>query len=214
MDHKKYLSIVAHYETCLEQYGDTSRGVDWPNDKDVETRFRVMLEVIRSYVGGKIRVLDFGCGASHLFEYILRNEIHAIEYSGLDLSSKFVSLAQRKFGGNKYYCVDILDDDSFIPNFDYIVMNGVFTEKRDLTFDEMFSYFKRVIKRAFRKADIGLAFNVMSKHVDWERDDLFHLPFDLLGDFLTSELSRSFVLRNDYGLYEYTTYVYKERSAP
>ena len=30
----------------------------------------------------------------------------------------------------------------------------------------------------------GIAFNVMTKHVDWERDDLFHLPFDQLAEWL------------------------------
>jgi hypothetical protein len=54
-----------------------------------------------------------------------------------------------------------------------------------------------------------MAFNVMSKHVDWERDDLFHLPFDELGRWLVSSISRNFVIRADYGLYEYTTYVYR-----
>ena len=51
----------------------------------------------------------------------------------------------------------------------------------------------------------------MSKQVDWERDDLFHLPLDLLADYLTRNLSRHFVIRNDYGLYEYTVYVYHDR---
>ena len=47
----------------------------------------------------------------------------------------------------------------------------------------------------------------MSKQVDWERDDLFHLPCDPLLAFLESELSRHCVVRHDYGLFEYTTYV-------
>ena len=93
--------------------------------------------------------------------------------------------------------------------FDYIILNGVFTQKRDLTFDEMLVYFKSLIKIVFSKTRIGIAFNVMSKQVDWERDDLFHLPMDTLASFLTKDISRNFVIRNDYGLYEYTTYVYK-----
>jgi hypothetical protein len=56
----------------------------------------------------------------------------------------------------------------------------------------------------------GIAFNVMAKAVDWERDDLFHVPTDDLIAFLVNQLSRQFVLRNDYGLYDYTTYVYRE----
>ena len=42
------------------------------------------------------------------------------------------------------------------------------------------------------------------------RDDLFHLPLDLLAEFLDTLLSRHFVIRNDYGLYEYTVYVYHD----
>jgi hypothetical protein len=62
----------------------------------------------------------------------------------------------------------------------------------------------------FAKARAGIAFNVMTAQADWERNDLFHLPLDRLSDFLTRELSRHFVIRNDYGLYEYTTYLYHE----
>jgi hypothetical protein len=59
-----------------------------------------------------------------------------------------------------------------------------------------------------------LAFNVMSKQVDWERDDLFHLPLDRLLTFLSREVSRHVVIRHDYGLYEYTAYVYQSSTDP
>jgi hypothetical protein len=154
-------------------------------------------------------LLDFGCGASHLFEYIRERGIADIEYSGLDLSERFVELSRRKFPSNTYYCADVLDDDVSLPRFDYATMSGVFTEKVDLSYEEMLAFFKRLVKRVFALVDGGLAFNVMSKHVDWERDDLFHLPLDVLGEFLTREVSRDFVVRNDYGLYEYTAYVYR-----
>ncbi len=209
MNEKKYLNIIAHYECCLEKYGDTHLGVDWPKKEDVNIRYRVMLEVIREDRSKKVNLLDFGCGASHLYEYLLRNKLNNIDYSGLDLSEKFIRLSRTKFPSVNYYCVDILDEHTWIPDFDYIVMNGVFTEKNILSFAEMFAYFKHVIGRLFSKARAGIAFNVMSSHVDWERDDLFHLPLDTLADFLTKELGRNFVIRNDYGLYEYTVYVYR-----
>jgi hypothetical protein len=90
-------------------------------------------------------------------------------------------------------------------------MNGVFTEKRSLSFEEMWRYVQSMLTRAFELTSVGMAFNVMSKHVDWERDDLFHLPLDLLAEFLTRSVSRHYVIRNDYGLYEYTVYVYHDR---
>lgn len=203
------MEIINHYESCLEKYGDSHLGVDWPKIEDVDKRYKVMLEVIDSTSKQKISILDFGCGASHLYKYIFKQKIKNIEYSGLDISEKFIELSKSKFPSNKYYNIDILEDDSTIPNYDYIIMVGVFTEKVTLTFDEMLEYFKKLLIKVFNKANKGIAFNVMSKHVDWEREDLFHLPFDMLANFLKTELSRHFVIRNDYGLFEYTVYLYK-----
>lgn len=211
MNPDPYKSIIEHYENCLRQFGDTHKGVDWPNEVDAETRYRVMLNVITGNTTDEnVSVLDFGCGTAALLEFINRNSIWNVDYFGLDISDKFIDVCKSKFPENSFYCIDILKNSDSIPEFDFILMNGVFTEKRDLSFEVMLDYFKQVIKMTFNKAKRGIAFNVMSKHVDWERPDLFHLPYDILASFLTKELSRHFVIRNDYGLYEYTVYLYKK----
>jgi cyclopropane fatty-acyl-phospholipid synthase-like methyltransferase len=132
-----------------------------------------------------------------------------IDYGGLDLSEKYLAFAKRKFPTLPYYHLDVLDDDAALPTFDYVVMNGIFNYKGDQSYDEMLAYFRRLLSVMFAKSKVGLAFNVMSKQVDWERDDLFHLPFDEIASFLTKHLSRHFVIRHDYGLYEYTVYLYR-----
>jgi hypothetical protein len=77
-----YHSIVAHYERCLERHGDSHLGVDWPNKADVETRYRVMLEVIRPGTTERVELLDFGCGAAPLLEYMRRYpEFANVEYT-------------------------------------------------------------------------------------------------------------------------------------
>lgn len=204
-----YQSIVAHYENCFAQFGDSPRGLDWPNAHDLITRYDAMLGVIRNW-NARATLLDFGCGTAMLYEHLQSTPLRdVVTYSGLDASSTFIQHCQRKFPALTFHCLDVLQTPDLLPPFDYIVMNGVFTEKRNLSFDEMFDYFASVLSIVFAKARIGVAFNVMSKHVDREREELFHLPMDVLGNFLTKELSRNFVIRNDYGLYEYTTYVYK-----
>lgn len=203
-----YSSIVEHYEKCLEQHGDTHKGVDWPNIADAKKRYSVMLDVVRDD-NEDITLLDFGCGASHLYEFIKENNLAQIDYSGLDISEKFIDLSKDKFPDLKFYCIDILEESNALPVFDYIVMNGVFTEKISMSTDEMFSYLKDVVRLLFDKCRIGLAFNVMSKNVDWEREDLFHLEKGLLVDFLKMEISEDFHIKEDYGLYEYTVYIYK-----
>ena len=134
--------------------------------------------------------------------------LNQISYSGLDISEKFINLSKAKFPDLNFYCQDILEKHKNLPKFDYIIMNGVFTEKCDLSFDDMFSYFMETIKRVYMKTRLGIGFNLMAKQVDWEREDLFHLSYDLLANFLTKNISSNYVIRHDYGLSEYTVYLY------
>ena len=211
---KTYLNIVAHYENCFKRFGDSHLGVDWLNKEEAERRYRVMLEVIDKSITRKISLLDFGCGVSGLYNYILEQRISNVEYSGLDISSTFVDACQTKYPNLRYFTVDILDQNSFLPNFDYIVMNGVFTEKLTLSFDEMFSYFCKMTEKVFSLCNYGMAFNVRSELVDNFDEELFHLSMDKLGHFISRKISKSFVIRNDYGLEEYTVYVYRKPVIP
>lgn len=203
----KYYKIVEHYENCLKKHGDTHLGVDWPKAEDASLRYKIMLDII--HLGENCSLLDFGCGAAHLLSFIQNNGYHNISYSGLDLSNDFISICKQKNPCINFICGDVIKTPDIIANFDFIILNGVFTEKRELSFDEMFEYFKSLVKILFEKTNKGIAFNVMTAHVDWEREDLFHLPFDLLASFLKQEISRNFIIRNDYGLYEYSVYIFK-----
>ncbi len=167
-----------------------------------------MLEVVNTTQPSTL--LDFGCGTAILLDYINKNQAFShLDYTGLDLGEEFISHCKSKFPDNQFILADILEPQSKIPHFDFIVMNGVLTEKRDSSFEDMWSYTQSLLQAVFEKTRKGMAFNVMSKNVDWERDDLFHLSTDLLTGFLCKELSRNFIIRNDYGLYEYTVYLYK-----
>jgi SAM-dependent methyltransferase len=209
---EKYIdTIVKHYESCLEKHGDSHLGVDWPKLEDVAKRYNVMIDMIR-VAGDKsnsIKLLDFGCGAAHLLDYLREHSFNNIVYAGLDISEKFIALSRSKFPYVDFYLLDILKNSNSLPFFDYVVMNGVFTEKREMRFEEMWEYFCKVVTIIFGRANKGIAFNLMSKAVEWEREDLFYVPTDMLIDFLSRNLTRKFILRNDYGLYEYTTYVFK-----
>jgi len=212
-DPPTYLELSHHYEACFAQHGDCAKGVDWPKPPDVPTRYRVMLEVIRSHTDLQLpSLLDLGSGLGHLYDYIVEHDL-PLHYAGLDISPLFVARCRTKYPNLTFYCADILQDSEAIPNFDYVVMNGLFTARRTLSFEQMDAYVKRMLEAVFSKCQIGMAFNVMSTQVDWKRDDLFHLPMDHLSNFLSENISRHFVFRHDYGLYEYTVYVYRQPPA-
>jgi SAM-dependent methyltransferase len=206
-----YLKIAEHYDNCFKQHGDSNLGVDWPNYEDTLTRHQVMYDLIKPKEQLHITnstLLDFGCGLGHFYEWI-QTQTYQPKYSGLDINKGFCDACKVKYPYLNFYYTDILQNND-IPNFDYIVCNGTFTEKRELTQNEMMDFFTSAITKLWDKCNKGIAFNLMSKHVDWERDDLFHVSLDELGWFLKNNLSRNFVIRNDYGLYEYTVYVYKK----
>jgi SAM-dependent methyltransferase len=208
-------AIVESCEQDLERYGDTYQGVGWTKSQvHADLRYRVMLELVRRPLAGRITLLDVGCGASHLYEHMRANAITDIEYSGLDLSSKFLALSARKFPDVTYFHADLLDDTARLPTFDYVVLNGLFNYKGTASHDTMWAYVQALLRRVAAIARIGFAFNVMTKYLDWERDDLFHLPLDMMAAFIGAEISRAFVVRHDYGLFEYTVYVYKESLFP
>jgi SAM-dependent methyltransferase len=207
MDALPYAALVAHYEACFAQHGDTPRGVDWPDAEGARTRYRIMTELMREAEGGD--VLDFGCGAGHFLDYLREIGRDDLRYRGLDLSPVFVELCRSKYPGVAFDCLDVLAQGAAMPEADYIVMNGVFTERRGIAYDLMFESMTRLLSIAFARARKGIAFNLMSAHVDWTRDDLFHVPYDAIARFVVGRLSRDHVIRADYGLFEYTVYAYK-----
>src|SRR5262245_26909463 len=206
--------FVQFAESFLDQHGpDTSSGVGWLRG-DADTRYRTLLGVVRPEPR-PVSLLDFGCGLAGLYEFMLRTGAAGIEYAGLDLSPKFLALARQKYPAVDFYEVDVLAPAApALPRFDYIVLNGVFTYKGALSQAEMFEYLQTLVTKVFAMASVGVAFNVITTEVEWTRDDLFHLPVDALLNFLSRHVSRHVVIRHDYGLFEYTAYVYKDPSDP
>lgn len=210
-----YKEIINHYEKCFKKFGDTARGVDWTKEEQVDIRYQVMLEITNFYeksynIDKKISILDFGCGLSQFYEYINKNDLNHVEYTGLEISKIFFEESKKKYPKNLYIYGDILKNGNLLnKTYDYIILNGVFTEKRDLSYDYMFNYLEKMIVSIFKSCTKGMAFNLMSKQVDWEVETLFHVPIDDIANLLTKKITRNFIVRNDYGLYEYTVYVYK-----
>jgi SAM-dependent methyltransferase len=202
--------IVRHYETCLRTYGATPRGVDWPNGDDLAARFGVMLTLLHE-AGERPQVLDLGCGSGLLLDYLAETgRLNAVRYRGIDLSPAMVEAARVRWPKNEFSCRDIVTAPLPEQSVDVVIMNGVLTERVLLDVETMTALAQQLIAAAFRTARIGIAFNVMNMHVDWQRDDLFYWPFDALARFLKREVSRHYTFRADYALYEYTCFVRRQ----
>lgn len=208
-----YLTLVRHYESCLEKFGPTYQGVDWPNEADLRVRFDVMLDLMRDHTADASSLLDLGCGPGLLLDHLNMRLPHSggatIDYQGIDLSQPMIDAARSRHPSGNFSVRNVLINPIAPLSVDYVVMNGVMTEKRDLTFETMEEFATNLIAAAFHSARKGIAFNVMSPFVDWQRDDLFHWPMERMVAAIQG-LSRHIVIRADYGLREYTTYLYRD----
>jgi dTDP-4-amino-4,6-dideoxygalactose transaminase len=210
---QRYTEIVGHYDSCLRRYGDTALGAGWPNEADRQTRFEVMLDVISGDGSARAKLLDVGCGTGELFRVARLHKRPSIDYQGVDLSELPLQYAREKFPNASFLRLDILEATNHQLNHlaaDYCVINGLFTVKQTLSNQEMWEFMTAVVSRLWRITDKAIAFNVMSKQVDWEREDLFHVSLDRMASFLHELAGRSVTLRSDYGLYEYTCYIRKK----
>jgi SAM-dependent methyltransferase len=206
-----YYPLVERVEKLYAEHGDTHRGMGFRREEGFEARYRVYLEVI---LGAAAReecsLLDVGCGTARLLDLIKSLGRDEISYRGVDLSPKLLEAARKKHPGTDFICGDPFDlEEIWSAKPDYVVFGGIFTSRLQMSVAEMTDYMLRMLRLAFSHCRRGVVFNVMSAHVDWQREDLLHVPFDQMADLLQANLSRNYVFRADYGIYEYTVYVYK-----
>src|SRR5437660_3888891 len=213
---KEYLKIMRHYDACLQQHGDTARGADWPNETDRQTRFSIMLGLLEAEADDRVDLLDFACGTGELLRHLDRLGRPPVSYQGVDISRSALEFARAKFPDAEFKALDILeatDQEVASLSCDYCIINGLFTVKRELSDEEMWDFTTSVIRRLWPITRKGIAFNVMSKRVERERADLFHVSLDRMAGFLHQLAGRSVTFRADYGLFEYTCYVRREPRA-
>lgn len=203
--------ILARSDAALRAYGDSARGANWPNEVDRRVRFDVMLDVIQARGASPVVLCDLGCGTGELLAHLHRRGLRDIEYVGVDRSRLALEQARGKFPGVRFLELDVNDAAAGLDALacDYLVANGLFTVKWELRQAQMRAFVEGTIARVWPQVRRGIAFNVMSPVVDWERDDLYHAPMDELARFLHGLAGRRVRFRADYGLYEYTAYAWK-----
>ena len=147
-----------------------------------------MLDVVREQEE-PVSLLDLGCGLAHLLDHLeCRPERRNVDYLRVGHLERVPGRREGAASRSRLVPTDILESDADLPEYDYVVLNGVFNlpwRARDE--ESMLRYWQQLTSVAYRHCRRGIAFNVMSKIVDWERDDLFHLPFDSMARFVADE---------------------------
>lgn len=203
--------LLAYYDDHLRRHGDTAQGAAWPDEAGRIRRFDVLTEALRNEPGSPV-LCDLGCGTGELLRHLHARGRADIGYIGVDRSELALSHARAKYPEARWVGLDVLAaDDHELDALacDYLVANGLFTVRHDLSDEAMWAFMTGVLTRLWPRVRRAIVFNVMSPVVDWERDDLFHVSHDRMARFLHGLAGRQVQMRADYGLYEYTCLAFR-----
>lgn len=191
--------------------------MDWPREEDTLRRFKVMADLFAPALSSvkRVKLLDFGCGTSRFYDYLRVLGLSSrVEFSGVDILPESIAISKRKYPKNKYLCLDVLASPRTLGRYDYVTINGVFTQKKGMSEREMRVFLEKILDRLFPCFANGLAFNTMSGQVDFKRRGSFHVDLSWAAQLFAKRFTRHFTVRHDYGLYEQTFYLFKkERQA-
>jgi len=192
--------VIAFYDRALAMHGDRPEALRWTAKGQI-LHYLGLLD-IAPRIGGK-KVLDFGCGKGDFYQFLKERNI-AVNYSGLDINEKLISLAELKFPECRFEVFDIEQDD-LAEDFDYIFLCGVFNLKVK-GLDDMI---RHTLKKLFSRCRIALAFNALSAHNPSKDFELNYLVPEEMVSFAVGELSPFFSLRHDRISYDFVLFIYK-----
>ncbi len=202
--------LERHYSSTFKTHGATSQGVDWGPEERALMRYDKMLEVIPTSLWESdtpVQLLDVGCGFGGLMRRAVEQGL-ALDYTGLDVSLPMIEKGRELFPQAQWAVGDVLRWGAE-EQYDFVVCNGILTQKLDTPFEDMLAYSNAVIEKLYLLCRKGTAFNIMTTHVNFQVDNLFYRnPTELMG-YCLHKLTRKVRIDHSYPLYEYTTYLYK-----
>ena len=204
--------LANHYRARFLQHGPTSAGVDWGERPD-RHRLRIAksLEHFRRTASGCDRLqslLDVGSGYGATRKFMEEEKIDA-SYTGIDAVAEMVEVARASWPADNWVTCDFV---TWRPGrlFDFVVCNGVLTQKLAVSDTVMTEYFEKFLKKMWSTCQKGITFNVMSSTANYFAPNLYYRePTEVLR-WCQNSLSRSVVLDHGYGLYEFTVTVFRE----
>jgi SAM-dependent methyltransferase len=215
MDHDFNRDIEAlskHYGELVKRHGDAPESAQYADRETQEKRMAVLCEI---GVAKDSKVLDFGCGTGQLLSFLQRSIGYDGEYVGYDISAEAIELARSAHPDGRFEVRNILEQPAE-ETFDYVLVSGVFN---NLISDNR-SFFEAISRRLIAQANVGYAFNMLSRFVDYFDEALYYeYPLHAFR-FCKEQLSPLVTLRHDYAVrpgsipFEFSIYVHRTDEAP
>jgi len=185
-----------------QTFGYSPQTLGWGKHGRQALRFSVLTGV--GDLQGK-SVLDVGCGFGDLYGY-LAEQGWTGRYVGIDLVPDLVKEGQIRFP-NADLRVGDFEEQIFDKPFDYVIASGIFNFR--LIQEDNWTYIMRTLKNMLALASSGVAVDFMTSWVDFQNPIAYHTDPCMLIQNIRN-LTRRFVLKQDYMPYEYALYLYHD----
>ena len=150
-------------------------------------------------------ILDIGCGRADLCNFITDFYGEPAPYTGIDHNPLMADLAKQKYG---YDIITGAFETTKLNNHDWVVANGVFTQRRCETEDEDLQKLFKDIDYLYEIANSVVAFNLLSPIKNKHHEGFFYVHPGLMMDLLI-EKYRYVTVRHNYSNDVYTIIIYK-----
>jgi SAM-dependent methyltransferase len=196
--------LERHYSDLFQKYGDSVQACQFGSEESQLFRFKQLIQIADLE---KATILDLGCGRGDLYDYLCKLNIE-VSYTGIDLVGGTVNLAREKYPAARFLKRDLLSQ-TLEEKFDYVFLNGVFNNNFGSSPEKNDDYMQALLKTAFQYCERGMAFNFISRYVNFEDEEMaYHDPSRVLR-FCIEELSTRVNLMHHYGRCDVAVYVYR-----
>ena len=90
-------NLKTHYNKLFLSYGNSYLTAQQSSRKTQERRMKFLINGLKIKKNDKI--LDFGCGTAHLYEYLKKNKLYT-NYTGIDIADKIIEFNKKVYKKN------------------------------------------------------------------------------------------------------------------
>jgi SAM-dependent methyltransferase len=200
--------VATYYTNKLRTHGETPNGVDWNGEAGQILRFSQLCRVINPHPG--FRICDVGCGYGAMYDYVASN-YQDFQFVGVDVSADMVAAATTRYQHTSN-AIFVHADRPPQP-VSYCVASGIFNVRLNHDDSTWWSYLITTLDMMNATSTHGFAFNCLTSYSDRDkmRDYLYYANPLAIFDHCKTHYAKDVALLHDYGLYEFTILVRKQR---
>ena len=199
--------IEEHYRKLYLKYGDDAGSAQYSSKDSQYLRFKYLAEIADL---DKQTILDYGCGTGAFYDYLLKIKKNPKKYIGIDIVDEFLIHCKKKFPKGVFLKPNEIEN----YEYDFGFASGIFNNIRD----DNKEFWRKTIKKLFKRCKKGIAFNMMSEYVDYYDKDLYYESPEEAFKFVKNEVTPYVNLRHNYIVkknsvpFEFIIYAYRNPS--